>query len=274
MTDSEGYQQTSSGSSIFLIIMFVIGTLSSLIVTLDLLLRGNLRTASSALVFILSLSSTISTIGKAPFVYDTTLQCKAILYLFYYTYFQSLIVTVFMLQNNNISLLTIRDTMSNCLSRYQIDKKTLAFIILFPMIPPLLPLLTNGFKNKYEWCVVNTKSDIGPLNQIFIHGLIWVITLISLLQIGQLYYRTRHISDEIYELMKKEILTGSGIYAIVTVIHNIVTDSLVLAMSSQHEHLNERQNYYGLYCRLLLHYLLPMCYAVIYIIEKEYLQVM
>jgi hypothetical protein len=257
----------SHPSSIILIVMFTISVICSIAVVADIARRGA-KTSSLQLIYIQSISSALSCFAKAPFIYGDT-SCVPMLTIFYYTYVQSLLIVIIMLLHTNVTLLVLRTSNYDAIEHHTLDRNTILFIVLFPIIGPIYPLVTHSFAQQYAWCTINCSRKKELYSS---HALFWCFSLISFAQIFIIVKKTKSVSSQIFDLMKKEILHGAGIYAIVTMFNHLITDLIVL-YSVVAEGESARVYYYCTYTRLMMHYLLPIAYAMIYYHEREYLSV-
>ena len=188
--DDEYRPSIGEASSIILLTLCILCTLSSLYVAYKVY-RIGANTASSKLIIYLTLTHTNMNFAKTPFLFNMIPHgCVISGILFFYSYVQLYLISYYMIVCSRSLLLEgaalfDSESMNNCnKSSYELNSTCTRILFLLPLLTLVLPLSTNAFEEKFNWCGINPDSRYGFY--VFLQLLV-AFAIISILIFRELY---------------------------------------------------------------------------------------
>lgn len=217
------------------------------------------QTPASLLVMYVNNGLSCCIISTFPYVFqDVNNGCLYSSVLFFYGYFQMLLVCCLCLKFTNHSLLMRAIHNIKKASDFSLGWQTKVGIGVLPMLPNILVITTNPSESLFDvWCTV----PFNNLNGYYIHIQFFVITAILYVFIGCELYSisvlcSRRNSRENLVHFQENILFEPAVYAAVTLV-GIIFSTLIVFMDY------DQSNYVLRYAQTVLIYFLgKMCACV------------
>ena len=188
------------------------------------------QTSSSLLVMFVNNGLTCVTLSTVPhFFQEVNNGCLISSVLFFYGYFQMLLVSYLCLKFTNHSLLMSAVHNIRKGSNFTLNWRTTMAIGLLPMLPNVLVLATNPSCSRFIWCSVPFDTPNG----FYVHIQFFVLTALLYIFIGGELYaisvdlRGRSSRDNLLHF-QENILYEPAVYSLVTLVAIVLSTVVVL----------------------------------------------
>jgi hypothetical protein len=259
-----------AASSIINMILCLISAIATISVAIIVRTSGY-KTSSSKLVLYLNLSMSAWVLSKLPHTYPDYF-CNVVGFMYSYCVFQVLAITFFMLKATNTALI-FSDMEGTSSADLKLDRKTFWILVLSPLIVAVPSIGVGRYHKKFEWCQFDLDGEAGLAMYIFIIVLAWAILIGSLFQLRRIYNTVKTLPQTVHDEVKKQILGGPAMYAILTVIFFVLYDLILVYAVLRSPSNSDMEQYYLDYIVFSMQYLLGIGYAAIFALESDTLQV-
>jgi hypothetical protein len=275
VSDGENYDYNPARDHfphLFLTLLIICSALSSFCVVIDIIFRVGLKSAASRLVLLINIAAAICIIARIPF-YLIPL-CRLTEPLFWYFYFQILLICLFLLDFSRkfISLMISSSGSFDSADLYKLESSKLVSVFLGPLIAFVLSCSVKYYDSNELWCGMDRHKAVGQAMYGLFFIVTWAILVLAVIMIFEVLNKARTCNNpELFEVIKKRVIYGNAMYGMVTTVIGLLMSIVGTFTAARSQ--KDRDDYWCYYVSLLIFSLSGYVYAAIYIRLKPQLQV-
>jgi hypothetical protein len=200
--------------------------------------------------------------------------CNMAGFLYTYAVYEVLAITVFMVKATQTALV-ITDTEEIRANDFKFDRRTILILIILPLFISVPSTFIGGYHTKFGWCIFEAESEAGHWMYIVILAAAWTIMITLLFQLVRIFIIVRRLPQTVYEEIKKQIMSGTGMYAALTVMFCVLYDFLYLFayIRKRQDKFSDVADYYFYYALYTMQYVLGIAYAAVFVYQSGSLKV-